>query len=128
MKINFICFKFPKAISFTIFIILIVITFLGITIKNSQEKEKETKLQILSTSEEKYDKIENNTINPNNNSPSANQIEIQIKKKSRIMPKELKGFQIIGKIEIPKLKLDKYILSESNSKSLAVSVTKLCGP
>lgn len=44
------------------------------------------------------------------------------------MPEKLKGFQIIGKIKIPKLKLEKYILSESNSKSLAASVTKLCGP
>lgn len=44
------------------------------------------------------------------------------------MPKELKGFEIVGKVEIPKLKIKKYILNENNSKSLAVSVTKLCGP
>lgn len=44
------------------------------------------------------------------------------------MPKELKGFDIIGKIEIPKLKLAKYILSECTSKSLETSVAKLYGP
>lgn len=44
------------------------------------------------------------------------------------MPTEFKGFEIIGKLEIPKLKIDKYILKESTSKALKVSVTKLYGP
>lgn len=44
------------------------------------------------------------------------------------MPIKLKGFEIVGKIEIPKLKLERYILKDTNSKSLKVSVTKLCGP
>ena len=34
----------------------------------------------------------------------------------------------IGKLEIPKLNIDKYILKESSSKALKVSVTKLYGP
>lgn len=49
-------------------------------------------------------------------------------KKSRTMPTKLKGFEVVGKIEIPKLKLERYILKDTNSKSLKVSVTKLCGP
>ena len=44
------------------------------------------------------------------------------------MQKKLKGFEIIGKIEIPKLKVEKYILSKTSTKSLKVSVTKVCGP
>ena len=113
MKINFICLKFPKAIFSTICIILIILTLIGIKL-NLQEK----KIQESSTSEEKYSKVENNIADPNIFSTTENQIEIQIEKKDRIMPEKLKGFKIIGKIEIPKLKLEKYILSESNSKSL----------
>ena len=44
------------------------------------------------------------------------------------MPKELKGYKVIGKLEIPKIKLSSYILSETNTKSLKVSITKLYGP
>lgn len=123
MKINFICFKFPKAIFSTICIILIVLTLIGIKLHL-----QENKIQKSSTSEEKYSKVENNIADPNIFSTTENQIEIQIEKKDRIMPEKLKGFKIIGKIEIPKLKLEKYILSESSLKSLAVSVAKLCGP
>lgn len=125
MKINFICFKFPKVIFSTICIILIVLTLIGIHL-NLQKKVKYS--SISSASEEKSIKVENNIADPNIFSTTENQIEIQKEKKSRVMPEKLKGFQIIGKIEIPKLKLEKYILGESNSKSLAVSVTKLCGP
>ena len=121
MKINFICFKFPKVILLMICIILIIITSIGIQIKNSSKKEE--KKPVISTYEEEFNQIENNTLYN-----SEKQIEIRVEKKSRIMQKKLKGFEIIGKIEIPRLKLEKYILSESNSKSLEVSVTKLYGP
>ena len=35
---------------------------------------------------------------------------------------------LYGKIEIPKIELDTYILAETNEDSLNQSVTKLCGP
>lgn len=44
------------------------------------------------------------------------------------MPKELKGYKVIGKLDIPKIELSTYILEETNDKSLNVSVTKLTGP
>ena len=62
---------------------------------------------------------------------STDEVQIeshQLEKKTRIMPIEFKGFEIIGKLEIPKLNIDKYILKESSSKALKVSVTKLYGP
>lgn len=125
MKINFICFKFPKILFFTICTILILITSIGIQIKNSPKEEI---IQISSTLEENHNIIENNSTFQNTPIASKEQIEIQVEKKSRILPKKLKNFEIIGKIEIPKLKLEKYILSESSTKSLKVSVAKLCGP
>ena len=51
-----------------------------------------------------------------------------IKKEYQTMPKELKGYKVIGKITILKLNLDTYILEETTTKSLKVSITKLYGP
>lgn len=50
------------------------------------------------------------------------------KKEYETMPQEVKGYKVIGKITIPKLKLDTYILNETTTKALKVSVTKLYGP
>lgn len=46
----------------------------------------------------------------------------------RILPEEIEKFEVIGKLEIPKINLSTYILKETNDKSLKTSVTKLCGP
>lgn len=44
------------------------------------------------------------------------------------MPKKIDEYKVIGKIEIPKIKIEKYILEKTNEKSLKKSVTKICGP
>lgn len=125
MKINFICFKFSKVIFPTICIILIIIISISIQAERHSQNN-EIKCQTLHASEEekKINTVEINSISPKSSLHSSKQIE----KKSRQMPEKLKGFKIIGKIEIPKLNLEKYILQESNQKALEVSVTKLCGP
>lgn len=125
MKINFICFKFSKSFLSITCIILILITSIGIHIKCSTKEER---IEISSTLKENHNIIENNLTSQKTFTTSEKQIKIQSKKKSRTMPQKLKNFEIIGKIEIPKLKLEKYVLSESNTKSLKVSVSKLCGP
>ena len=43
-------------------------------------------------------------------------------------PKEYRGYQTIGKIKIPKLEIEKYILAETTEESLKAAVTKTCGP
>lgn len=42
--------------------------------------------------------------------------------------KEYKGYKVVGKILIPKLEIEKYILEETSEDSLKVAVTKVCGP
>lgn len=44
------------------------------------------------------------------------------------MPEKIDEYKVIGKIEIPKIEIEKYILEETNEKSLKKSVTKICGP
>ena len=46
----------------------------------------------------------------------------------KILPTDIDGAEVIGKLEIPKLSLSTYILSETNDDTLSKSVTKLCGP
>lgn len=129
MKINFICFKFSKTICFMVCIILVEFAYFGIQIKNLLKEEKSDKLQ--QSIVEEYNEIESSTIKKDIPCSSTDEVQIeshQLEKKSRIMPIEFKGFEIIGKLEIPKLNIDKYILKESTSKALKVSVTKLYGP
>lgn len=111
-------------------IILVELAYFGIQIKNLLKEEKSDILQ-QSIVEEEYNEIENSTIKKDIQCTSADEVQIeshQLEKKTRIMPTEFKGFEIIGKLEIPKLKIDKYILKESTSKALKISVTKLYGP
>lgn len=43
-------------------------------------------------------------------------------------PKEYRGYQTVGKIKIPKLEIEKYILAETTEESLKAAVTKTYGP
>ena len=54
-------------------------------------------------------------------------IDISLKEYENFI-EEYKGYKVVGKIEIPKLEIEKYILEETSEKSLKVSVTKVCGP
>lgn len=55
----------------------------------------------------------------------GNTIELEAYK---TMPQEIEGFKVVGKIQIPKINIEAYILSETNKNTLKASVTKLCGP
>ena len=44
------------------------------------------------------------------------------------MPKSIGGFKVIGKINIPKINIEKYILEETTKEALELGVTKVCGP
>lgn len=44
------------------------------------------------------------------------------------MPQEIDGYEVIGRLQIPKIELDTYVLSETDENTLNKSVTKLCGP
>lgn len=55
--------------------------------------------------------------------------EVQENKKAyENMPEELKGKTVIGKLTIPSINLETYILEETNNETLNISVTKLTGP
>ncbi len=43
------------------------------------------------------------------------------------MPKSINGYKVIGRISIPEIEVEKYILEETSEEALAESVTKICG-
>ncbi len=43
-------------------------------------------------------------------------------------PREYRGYKVVGKITIPKLEIEKYIIEETTEESLKASVTKTSGP
>ena len=47
---------------------------------------------------------------------------------NKLEVKEIDGIEVIGKLEIPKINLNTYILAETSKESLNKSITKLCGP
>lgn len=132
MKVKFACFKLSKTIIILNLIILLQVIFIVIGIikireeKNFEEikedvKNMENTVQIQEEKEETKNEI-TNTI-------KSLERESETKlEEYKNMPKELKGYKVIGKLEIPKIKLSSYILSETNTKSLKVSITKLYGP
>lgn len=118
MKIQFVCFKFSKVFFLIICIVLIlIISFLIHKIILNQNN--------LNFEEKSIDIVDKKN---NNNIEKEIQKQYKEKTKTRLMQKNLKGFEIVGKIEIPKLKVERYILSNTTNKSLEVSVTKVSGP
>jgi len=47
---------------------------------------------------------------------------------NKLEVKEIDGLEVIGRLEIPKINLNTYILAETSKESLNKSITKLCGP
>ena len=144
MKANFRCFKLSKTILLFSAIIFLQLTFIVVGIikiretnnfeqmkKDIIQEKKNIQIEVKNNNEVNTNKIETNEIAEEKNenvNPEVKQEEKVVLEEYKNMPRELKGYKVIGKIEIPKINLTSYILSETNSKSLKASVTKLYGP
>lgn len=133
MKTNFVCFKLSKTVIILALIILVQIIVIGVEIKEVIETKNLEQIQ------SNINKVENNVENIVENSITQIQESNVIKEEQEKpkeekqeeyvdMPRELKGYKVIGKLEIPKIKLSTYILDHTDKKTLKVSITKLYGP
>lgn len=136
MKTNFVCFKLSKTVIILALIILVQIIVIGVEIKEVIETKNLEQIQ------SNINKVENNVKNIVENSitqiQESNVIKEEQEKQEKPkeekqeeyvdMPRELKGYKVIGKLEIPKIKLSTYILDHTDKKTLKVSITKLYGP
>lgn len=134
MKANFVCFKLSKTVIILILVIIIQLVFIVIGIKNIRETKsfEQMKEVIIQNKEEKLIESPNIEMETKENVEEENKLNVEksetLRKEYETMPSALKGYKVIGKITIAKLKLDTYILEETNKKTLKVSVTKLYGP
>lgn len=124
MKCIYIKDKIPLLFSIIVFIIFIVGIY-QITIdqtENTSVKTYETIKRIpIQTIKNKNESVENKQNIENEN------IIINLPEYQNLI-KKYRGYTVIGKIYIPKLEIEKYILEETSEGALKASVTKLCGP
>lgn len=99
---------------FSFLICVFSICFDQIDILSFETKEVASKIQV--------DKVESVEIKIKNN------IDTSLLKEYENFPKEYRGYKTVGKITIPKLNIEKYILEETSEQSLKAAVTKVCGP
>ncbi len=111
-------------------LLIITITFICMTFPRKKEttineninSKNATKLAVYSsvneTDNEENKNLENTYSKANTSNIIENKLEIQ----------EIDGTPVIGKLEIPKINLTTYILSETNKETLDKSVTKFYGP
>lgn len=110
-----------KSIIYAIFGIIFFVFIFQICIDQIDPISFETK-QIITKAKEIQTKNEReNIIKVNNN------VTTLLKEYENFI-KEYKGYKVVGKISIPKLEIEKYILEETSEDSLKVAVTKVCGP
>ena len=98
---------------FLVTIIFSILTWLGI----EEYKEKEIR-------EENY-KVQNVSTNINNSEKQNEKIEKEYEKEGVVL--EYKGYDVIAKLEIPKINLETYVLKTYSNASLNISVVRFWG-
>ena len=109
-----------------VLIIFSIFTFLGIEeIKELNVKNKNYDTQNISTKiNNVYDKEKIEDGNKSNNEENEN-IKTNYEKEEII--KEYKGYDVLAKLEIPKINLETYVLKTYSSEALEISVVKFWG-
>ena len=92
------------------------------TIAKSPETKKEN---IITQNNQQNQTSTAKFIYEKNNKSTISEQEIQ---EYQNMPKEIKDEKVIGKLEIPSIKLETYIIGRTTKETLNISVTKLSGP
>ena len=116
---NYMCFKAirlkSKWILVSLLLCMVIVAFTYCKIENAKKKQiEELPKQVgIKVQEKKKDMA----------APKIVQIEKVLE-----VPEKYNGYEVIAKLEIPKIELTTYVIAETTEETLGVSVTKLCGP
>lgn len=110
--------KRRKNLTLMFFLIVII----GVLIYKSNIKEKE---KILISNDLQSNLVSSQNVNENY-SQNNEKTNTNIETKENII-KYFKGYPVIAKLEIPKINLETYVISEYSKEALGVSVTKFYG-
>ena len=120
MKCRIVKIKIPIIFSGIVAIVFFVFLF-NICIDQIDKDNFETKEFTTKVSANQFINTEKNEIKIIDN-------EENNLKEYENFPEQYRGCKTVGKITIPKLNIEKYVLEETNEKTLKLSVTKTCGP
>lgn len=86
-------------------------------------------IDILSyDTKEVISKVQTNIIENRKSIEIKNNINTSLLNEYENFPKEYRGYKAVGKIKIPKLEIEKYILEETTEQALKTAVIKTYGP
>lgn len=103
-------------------LVFFLIVIIGVLIYKSNIKEKE---KILISNDLQSNLVSSQNVNENY-SQNNEKTNTNIETKENII-KYFKGYPVIAKLEIPKINLETYVISEYSKEALGVSVTKFYG-
>lgn len=103
-------------------VLMIALMFIG----NLESKKILNASSIVNTG--KINNSKNVEINILGEEEIAEAREVLNLKEYENMPEDIEGFKVIGKIDIPKINIEQYILDKTTTESLELGVTKVCGP
>lgn len=110
----------------TLIVLFSVFTLVAFSIDYIAKQEENKKRQTASNQVTKIGQ-EKPIEEVQNNVESATVIVKEEQPSTPTFPTEYKGWDVIAQLEIPKIKLKTYVLSEYSKKALLVSVTKFYG-
>lgn len=103
-------------------LVFFLIVIIGVLIYKNNINEKE---KILISNDLQSNLVSSQNVNENY-SQNNEKTNINIETKENII-KYFKGYPVIAKLEIPKINLETYVISEYSKEALGVSVTKFYG-
>jgi len=129
MKIKVVSAKNIKQYIILAFIVLTIISLVIFIIDEIKNLRVEANLKEISEHIEQ-NVTQENIIEDEKQENILNKTEIKTYEKIayKDLPEEIQGYKVIGKLDIPKINVSTYILNETDTKSLNIAVTKLCGP
>ena len=111
-----------------VMLFILAIIFITIMVIYSNHQTNQYVIQVSTINTKQIKQIQSETTESLGEEEIQNLRETIHLKEYVNMPEKIGEYKVIGKIDIPKIKIEKYILEKTNEKSLKKSVTKICGP
>lgn len=111
-----------------VILFMIAIIFIAIMVICSNHQTNQYVIQVSTINTKQIKQIQSEKTESVGEEEIQNLRETIHLKEYANMPEKIDEYKVIGKIEIPKIKIEKYILEKTDEKSLKKSVTKICGP
>ena len=118
--------KYIILIMFVIIILIVIAIFNNNQILKKEEQSIDRKIETSLVSTQNSEQEEKKDTTKNEEEINTTQRKNSINTEENILT-TYKGYSVIAKLEIPKIELETYVISEYSEEALGVSVTKFYG-